>query len=426
MAKSSWAREQLKKYSRRHPQLLRAFQRVREQMKERKFAACQRENPVDEKLVVFESYWGQSYSCSPKALYEGMLADRRFQDFQFIWSFEDVEAHSYLLENPRTRLVKRNSNEYHKAFAQAKYWIYNMSIPEYMTPGEDQVYVETWHGTPLKRIGCDTIYESDYRRSRGETIAAFEKKGAKVTYLLSPSVFYDQAAVSAFGLEKSHNEKAVVPTGYPRNDYLFHYKEEDRQRIRERLGIPKGRKVLLYTPTWRENQHEERVGFTYRTELDLQELFRILGEEYVLLYRSHHHVKAYELPVDLKKQVIDVTKVEDINELYIVSDMLITDYSSTLFDYANLGRPMIFFMYDLEEYQNHLRGFYFDIEELPGPVVKSTKELAGAILEYGRDFHYTEKYQEFRRKFNTYDDGGAVDRTLNLLWTGSMEKGEDI
>ena len=93
MSNGSWIRESLKKYSRRHPKLLKMFQASREKIKEREFAACQRENPVDEKLVVFESYWGKSYSCSPRAIYEGMLRDSRFENYRFIWSFEDVQAH---------------------------------------------------------------------------------------------------------------------------------------------------------------------------------------------------------------------------------------------------------------------------------------------------------------------------------------------
>ena len=137
-----------------------------------------------------------------------------------------------------------------------------------------------------------------------------------------------------------------------------------------------------------------------------------------MLYRSHHHVSSYDLSPNYQSQVMDVTKVEDINELYIISDMLITDYSSTLFDYGNLGRPMIFYMYDLEEYQNQIRGFYFDVEELPGPIVKTTKELAEAVLDLSEHFQYGEKYQKFQKKFNTYEDGSATERTLNLLLRG--------
>ena len=426
MSKGSWVREKLKKYSHRHPGLLKAFQGARERIKEERFAALQRETPLDDKLVVFESYWGESYSCSPRAIYEGMLEDVRYANHHFVWSFQDVQKHKYLLRNPRTRLVERNSEEYHRMFAKAKIWIYNMSIPDYMVPREDQIYVETWHGTPLKRVGCDTIYESDYRRSRRDTIAAFEKKGAKVDYLLSPSVFYDRVITSAFGLDKSQNQAAVVHTGYPRNDFLYRYSLDEVREIKERLGIRQDKKVLLYTPTWRENQHRDQVGFTYRMELDVEALFRILDgdsgtareSDYVLLYRSHHHVKAYDRPNEWEGRVLDVTGEEDITPLYIISDLLITDYSSTMFDYGNLGRPMIFYMYDLEEYQNQLRGFYFPVEELPGPVVGNTEDLGEAVLELSRDFQYTEKYQEFQRRFNTYEDGHATERVLDLLLRG--------
>ncbi len=377
---------------------------------------------TDKKTVVFESFWGKSYTCSPKAIYEAMLKDERFQDFQYIWAVQRINDYDFLRENPNTTLVKRNSRRYRKAFTTAKYWVHNMTVPDYMKPKKNQIYIETWHGIPLKRVGCDIQYDSDYRRALKDTIRTYRRKGSKITYMLSPSKFYTESIGSAFALADSGNEKAMVETGYPRNDYLHHFTEEDVCRVKKELGVPEGKKTVLYCPTWRDTQRVEGVGFTLNTELDMHRLFEILGDEYVLLFRSHHHVKQYDLiPDDLTGKVIDVTKVEDINTLYIISDMLVTDYSSSCFDYANLRRPEIFFMYDLDDYANNIRGFYFDIDELPGPIVKTTEELAKAILKLDKEFTVDETYEKFVEKFITFDDGAAASRVLDLFFAEEKE-----
>jgi CDP-glycerol glycerophosphotransferase len=393
------------------------FLRVRFAVKRFKYNLSCMTHMTDKKTVVFESFWGKSYSCSPKAIYEAMLKDERFKDYQFIWSVQRINDYIYLTENPNTTVVKHNSQRYHRAFTTAKYWVYNMSIPDYMRPKKNQTYIETWHGIPMKRVGCDVIYDSDYRRSKDETKRTFKAKGAIVDYMLSPSPFYSEAITSAFALKESNNADCVVETGYPRNDRLYHYTAEEAADIRAKLKVPKDKKTILYAPTWRDTSREVGVGFTLNTELDMRRLFEILGDDYVLLFRSHHHVKQYDLiPEDVSDKVIDVTHVEDINDLYIISDMLVTDYSSTCFDYANLRRPEIFFMYDLDDYANNIRGFYFDINELPGPIVKTTEELANAILDADQNFTVDEKYQKFVDKFITFDDGEAAKRVLDLCF----------
>ncbi len=410
-------KKKIEAFSLKHKWFRPFFLRTKFFVKSFKYRMSSITHMTDKKTVVFESFWGKSYSCSPKAIYEAMLKDERFKDYQFIWSVTRVNDHLELLDNPNTTLVRHNSQRYHRAFTTAKYWVYNMSIPDYMRPKKNQTYIETWHGIPMKRVGCDVIYDSDFRRSKEETRRTFAKKGAKMDYLLSPSPFYSETITSAFALKDCHNEKAVVETGYPRNDFLLNYTEEDRKRLRQKLNIPEGKKAILYAPTWRDTERKEGVGFTLNTQLDMRKLFELLGDDYILLFRSHHHVKQYDLiPEEVADRVIDVTQVEDINELYVASDMLVSDYSSTCFDYANLRKPEIFFMYDLDEYANNIRGFYFDVSELPGPIVKTTEELARAILDLSENFTVDEKYQKFLDKFVTFDDGQASRRVLDLCF----------
>lgn len=167
----------------------------------------------------------------------------------------------------------------------------------------------------------------------------------------------------------------------------------------------------MYTPTWRDNQFKKGEGFQYNTELDFQTLMEELGDEYVLLFRAHHQIGFKNVASDVPG-VIDVTEVDDVNDLYIISDLMITDYSSTMFDYGDLRRPMVFYMYDLDEYQGEIRDFYFDINELPGPIVKTQPELVKAIKDQFANFVYDGKYRAFTEKFNYLDDAHGAKRVI--------------
>jgi len=179
------------------------------------------------------------------------------------------------------------------------------------------------------------------------------------------------------------------------------------------LGV-QGKKVILYAPTWRDNQHESGMGYTYQTEVDFDRLRYKLGDDYVILFRAHYLVSN---SFDFEKYrgfVIDASKHSDINDLFIASDMLITDYSSVFFDYANLHKPIIFYMYDLDYYASELRGFYLSLNELPGPIVKEEDALIKAILD--ADLWIKDvKYEEFHERFNPLDDGHASERLLKAL-----------
>ena len=177
------------------------------------------------------------------------------------------------------------------------------------------------------------------------------------------------------------------------------------------MGLPKDKKIILYAPTWRDDQHQAGVGYTYKTEVDFDMLKKNLEDEYVILFRAHYLVAS---TFDFEKYsgfIYNVSDVDDINELYISADMLITDYSSVFFDYANLKRKIIFYMYDFEKYKDELRGFYIDIDELPGKITKTEEELIQAIKDTDEE-KYREKYKKFNQKFNCLDDGQAAKRVV--------------
>ncbi len=369
---------------------------------------------TNKKTVMFFSFKGKSYACSPKAIYEYMQADEKYKDFEYIWAFEKTEEYQELTKNQNTTIVKYASKEYKKALAKAKYWVFNYRVQDSIYPKKDQVYIQCWHGTPLKKLGYDLKNTHNAMNSESEIHEKYKLDAKKFQYLLSPSKFASKVFTSAWNLENTNMTNKIVEMGYPRNDYLYNFKQEDVDKIKDKLKLPNNKKVILYAPTWRDDQHQAGVGYTYKTEVDFDFLRENLQNEYIILFRAHYLVAN---SFDFKKYegfIYDVSNFSNINELYVISDLLITDYSSVFFDYANLKRPIIFYMYDFEKYKDDLRGFYIDIQELPGEITKTKEELIQAIKQT-QTFSYNEKYKKFNEKYNYLDDGEAAKRVTNAL-----------
>ena len=209
--------------------------------------------------------------------------------------------------------------------------------------------------------------------------------------------------------------------GYPRNDFLINHTQEDIRMIKEKLEIPEDKKVILYAPTWRDNQHEAGTGFTYDLNVDFDALRQELGDEYVILFRVHYLVASKFSFDDYEGFIYNVSNYDDINHLYLIADLLITDYSSVFFDYGILKKPMLFYMYDLEDYKDSIRGFYFGIDKLPGKIITKEEELPDAIRDSIDNFVYDDKYREFNETFSKREDGQASKRFVDWVFRG--EKG---
>ncbi|MDD5934723.1 MAG: CDP-glycerol glycerophosphotransferase family protein, partial [Clostridiales bacterium] len=208
----------------------------------------------------------------------------------------------------------------------------------------------------------------------------------------------------------------MLEIGYPRNDVLFQKNNEhDLLVLKKKYNLPLDKKILLYAPTWRDNSYYDKASYKMDAPLDYDLLYEKLSKDYVILIKYHYMVKE---KLDFSKyhgfyRVMDSSY--DISELYLVSDLLITDYSSVMFDYSILKRPMIFYVYDLEEYKDELRGFYFDfVKEAPGPLVMSTEELVDQVLQFDSK-RFNEKYQDFCIKYHTFEKGNASKCAINTL-----------
>jgi CDP-glycerol glycerophosphotransferase len=369
--------------------------------------------PVDDKLIFFQSFNGNSFSCSPKAIYNYLLNNEKYKDYKFVWAFKDLEKDHMFNNSPRTVIVKTNSFKYYYYLSKSKYWIVNSLLRLSVIKKKKQIYVQCWHGTPLKKLRCDINVTGGVLNTTKEIVKRNNLDAKKFDYFISPSKYATEKFISAFNLKKLNKEKIIIEKGYPRNDKLSNYNNDDIDKIKNKLNIPKNKKVILYAPTFRDDEHTSGVGYTYKLNINFDSLQKEL-KNYITLFRAHYFV-ANSFDFDKYKGFIyDVSKYDDINDLYIISDLLITDYSSVFFDYAILNRPIIFYMYDYDNYKNNLRDFYIDLKELPGPIVKEEKDLIPLIKE-NNNKKYKNMYTTFNKKFNPYEDGKSTERVVKEI-----------
>lgn len=371
---------------------------------------------VDDKKIFFEVYDGRNYTCSPKAIYEKMLTMKEFKDFKFIWAFNNPSKHD-IIKDKRLTIVKTKTKDYYKNISSSKYWIVNSILDECITKKKGQVYVQCWHGTPLKRLRYDIEVNGAVLNTVEEIRKRNDRDASKFDYFISPSKYCTEKFTSAFNLIALGKKDIIIEEGYPRNDSLFNRSKKDIDKIKDKLGIPKDKKVICYLPTFRDNQHTSGVGYTYDLAIDFDSLKKKFGKDYVILFKPHYFIAN---KIDLSKYknfVYNVASYDEINDIYLVSDLLITDYSSVFFDYANLNRPVMFYMYDYDDYKNNLRDFYISLDELPGPIAKTQKELEDYITNIDKSISkYKKTYEKFNDKYNYLDDGNASERVIRVIF----------
>ncbi len=404
--------KRIKKFLRSHEITRKWYDAYAERRRAHRYRRFCRKYKINEKLIVFESFMGRNYADSPRDIYEALLEDERFKDYTFVWCFRRTRDKKILFPALReAELVKYQSIDYYRYFSQAKYIVSNSRTDTILTKREEQIYIQTWHGTPLKRLGYDIPVGDNALHSQEELCELYKIDAEKYDYLISPSAFCTEKFKSAFNLKENNPNVEIVEEGYPRNDYLTNYIENDVYYSKKIIGIEKShKKVILYAPTWRDNQYTYGVGYEFKLPIDFDKLRDELGDEYIILFRAHYFVaKNFDFSA-YDGFIYDVSAYDNINDLYIAADILITDYSSVFFDYAVLKRPMIFYMYDLEDYQEEIRGFYISLDELPGPIVQTEDALVEAIQS---EFVYDDKYKAFNEKFNALEDGNAAKRVVD-------------
>lgn len=366
---------------------------------------------VDNHTVIFESFQGRSVACNPKAIFQEMEQNPEYDQYSLIWSLRKTDR----TDLGRAKIVKFESFKYYKALAQAKYWVFNSNTRPFLWPRKNQVFIQTWHGTPLKKIGCDVAHGGNALTKLSEIENIYNREAAKISYMISPSAYCTEKFVSAFNLVEANKVDKVLTTGYPRNDFLFKATTDLCNEIKNQMDIPKDKKVILYAPTFRDNKYSAKEGYKLEQYVDFQQLKEQLGDEYVILFRAHYFISSRIDLSSYKGFVYDVSDVEDINSLYVISDLLITDYSSVFFDYANLKRPILFYMNDYDEYKNQVRDFYLEVDQLPGPIVENQEDLVEEIKKLSSDFKPDDSYIKFNNKFNYLDSKDCSLRVIKKI-----------
>ncbi len=375
------------------------------------YLVMQKTVSVDDKTVIFIAFHGRGYTDNPKYIHQEMLRQARFDDYKMVWPVKKPKQTSI----ERAVVIRYNSLRYFYCMCKAKYWIVNCKLPKHIQKKDSQIYLQTWHGTPLKRLAHDIVEvenQTFYRSgmSRQQMTNTYDDDVAKYNYMIAPNPFSFEVFQSAFRI----NPERLIKTGYPRNDLLTNITLEEIDAIKKRFAIPKDKKVLLYAPTWRDNSYNTR-GYTFELKANFHRWKEVLGDEYIVLFKPHYLIiNKFEGDESLKDFVISVDANADINDLYVISDVLVTDYSSVFFDYANLNRPMYFYMFDLEEYADELRGFYFDIyETMPGDIIENEEDLLKKIKAGHYDY---QKLEAFNQRFNGWQDGHATQRVLDIVF----------
>jgi CDP-glycerol glycerophosphotransferase len=362
------------------------------------FYGAQRQRGLRD-AVLYECFSGRECGDSPRAIHEELV--RRKAPFQHLWVIRDGACTA-----PETAVAVRElSKEYYEAYASARYVVANDHWPSWALRRTEQTWLQTWHGAPLKSLGHDLARRPkalrEYRRLLRQPSESWQ-------YLVSPGGPATPILRRAFPACAR-----VLETGLPRTDLLL---RPDRDRraddVRRRLGVVPGQRVVLYAPTYRDHLAAGE-GYRLGPVLDLVALRSALGEDEVLLFRKHRLVVG-SLAEDAARSVLDVSDVPDATELLLAVDVLVTDYSSAIFDFAVTGRPMVFFTPDLATYRDEIRGFSIDFEaEAPGPLLRTAAEVVDAVRDPDAvRAAFADRYDRFVASYCALADGRASDRVV--------------
>lgn len=362
----------------------------------RVFYPAQRTEPLRD-ATVYVVNDGRLYADSVRAIYEERL--RRGDDREHLWVVKD----GAFVPPGGATVIRAGSREHHEALARSRHIITNSFLPVWFRAREDQVVVQTWNGTPAKLIGGDQPH-----MKRDPRPPIWHRQVAEVRgwdLLLSQSPWATPVLRKAFGYKGE-----ILESGLPRNDVL---NSPDRDAlaaaVRERLGLAEGKRVVLYAPTWRDYDRKNAM-----VKLDLAKAREALGADHEILVRAHPMQAAPAVP-DIAR---DVTTYPDIADLLLVADVLVTDYSSVMFDFAATGKPIVLYGYDLAKYSSK-RGLYIDLpEQAPGPLLSTSADVVDALRSIDEvAAAHADRYDAFRATFAPRDDGKATARVVDHLFS---------
>jgi len=303
--------------------------------------------------------------------------------------------------------------------ARAEFWVLNSRLPNWWRKNRRTQIIQTWHGTPLKKLGADIEHVAIPGTTTADYHQQFVTAANRWNYLIAPNQYSQDIFKSAFGFRNR-----FLSVGYPRNDVLYTTSNDQIQQLKQKLLGSVAGPVVTYAPTWRDDMAVRPGVYRFDLPFDLGEFFKHVPAKTRLIIRPHYLVKD-AIDIHGFEDRVTVLADTDIAELYLISDLLITDYSSVMFDFANLKRPELFFAYDLAHYRDQLRGFYFDYErEIPGPLVTTATAFYQQLDVWqtvGEFIDYRDQQAAFYHKFCEWEDGTASHQVVQVILNGKED-----
>lgn len=384
----------------------------------RKYAEYIKRYDVKNNYVLYEAYHGRGMLGNPYAIFEAFKKRPDFKQYTHIWTLESPEENEALIncykDCKNVIFVKRNSELYLKYLACSKYLINNVTFHFFFMKREEQVYVNTWHGIPIKNLGYD-IPNGAYE------VGNILKNFLACDYLISPNDYMTDIYLKSYRLDGIYRNNILLE-GMPRNDFYYH---TDRDWMINHLrssgvDVDENKKIIVYAPTFRGaysravNRLQEYVNFIdyINSKIDT--------EEYQVFIKPHQAEFKVLKDVEVMKGKLIPVNI-DANQLLKITDILVSDYSSIFFDYLISERPILFYIPDLEKYKNG-RGVCFDMSEFPGPQTKSLEQLTDWINNID-EVHkqYLPRIQEMKTQYCPYDDGKASEKLLDVILDGKKD-----
>ena len=382
-------------------------------------AACyeaRKKYSVEEKTILYESYFGRGMICNPFALFSYMLNDSSFKDFKHIWVLDKTESNEHYrrqyADYENVIFVEPESEQYFEWLSKAKYLLNNVTFKPYFAKKKNQIVVNTWHGIPLKHMGYDEV--------DGKLKAANMVRNFLFTdFIVSPSEYTTKLFKNAYKLENIYAGK-YIEAGSPRIDLSFNTDKESLIAEMKTVGVnvDSDKEIVVYAPTWTGSYDNPDIDQKKYDDI-INEIELALGKDkYQVLFKPHQIVYKYLEEASLMKDNY-IPAIIDTNRLLSLTDILITDYSSIFFDYLPLNRKIVFYITDYASYENE-RGVYFDIDSLPGPVCRTMDDLIEVLRQIDNiDSLYNKNNLLQYKSIVSKEDGEACKRIIDTIFFGN-------
>lgn len=388
--------------------LLRQYRSNTEFRRAVKYTELYTREPIAARTIVYENFHGDSVGDNPAAIFREILGRPEFSDYKHVWVRKpSVTLPTWVTERQDVEVVEVHSVRYLKHLATAKYLINSTTFPPYFSRRPEQVYINTWHGTPLKTLGRDQQGTLAQHKN-------IQRNFAHTTHLVSPNRFTSERILESHDLDGLF-PGTVLEVGYPRIDTTL---RADRAALRDRIMPGDDRALILYAPTWRGEVGKVTSTVERLTE-DVRRLSAEVAATHRLVVRVHPLAKRHLAQAGLDDMVV----AEDIetNELLAAIDLLITDYSSVFFDFLVTGRPIVYYTYDMELYLEK-RGMYLDMQSLPGAICETIEAVAEKVMSVERWWpDEAERLEQGRRLYCAADDGDAAKRVVDIAFNNIQD-----